>query len=360
MTNNNMANSKEIKCNLDELLKRNDAVFIVAHNRPDCDALGAALGMALICQKKKVKCYIVIDDNIEKLSTEIYQIIEDVKNNFNVIKSSDLDSLLTSNSLMLAVDVNKTYMVATKNYLDKFQDIMIIDHHNTDEDTIKANYPFINPKLSSACEEVSKLLFLYNIKIPNDIANYLLAGIVLDSNRFSRNTGEDTFDVAAKLVNKGADPSIANNMFLEDFEHDRAVQRLVDNTAFPTYIFAIASDRFNSGHIYNVEDIAKAADYLLKYRVNATFAMAYVDEDTVYISARSKGIIDVSSIMKLFGGGGNDHSGAAKIKGATIEQIREKLENILIPGNIYSDKLIRSEEISSEDDIKNSPVLKLK
>ena len=58
----------------------------------------------------------------------------------------------------------------------------------------------------------------------------------------SKNTSSKTFEVASKLTASGADPTIANNMFLEDFEHDRAIQRLVDNTDFQNYIFAIASD----------------------------------------------------------------------------------------------------------------------
>ena len=35
--------------------------------------------------------------------------------------------------------------------------------------------------------------------------------------------------------------------------------------------------------------------------------------------------------MKLFGGGGNEFSGAAKIKGETLSSIRSKLEFILNP-----------------------------
>ena len=72
---------------------------------------------------------------------------------------------------------------------------------------------------------------------------------------------------------------------------------------------------------------------MLKYQVNATFAIAYSDEETVSISARSKGIIDVSKIMKLFGGGGNEHSAAAGIKGMSLEEVKEKLCNLLIPCN---------------------------
>ena len=54
-----MQDSKNIKQTLDMLLSENDTVFIVPHNRPDFDAIGAAMGMSLICKKNKKKNYIV-------------------------------------------------------------------------------------------------------------------------------------------------------------------------------------------------------------------------------------------------------------------------------------------------------------
>ncbi len=333
-----MQDTMVIKQCLDELLNENDTVFIVPHNRPDMDAIGAAVGMALICKKNKKKCYIVINEDLDKIETATKKVIGEIKNNIDVISLEQVNDLISDKSLMIAVDANKTYLVSTCEILDRFNDIMVIDHHKTDDKSIKTKNMFVDEKLSSTCEEVSRLLFLNNIKITKDQANYLLAGIILDTNKLSKNVSESTYVVAAKLVGKGADATIANNMYLEDFEHDRAIQKLVDNTVFPTYIYAVACDKDCSGQIYPVEDIAKASDYLLKYQVNATFAIARIDEDTISISARSKGIIDVSKIMMLFGGGGNMHSAAARVKGMTIEEVKEKLNYILIPTNIISDE----------------------
>ena len=326
-----MQDTMVIKQSLDKLFSENDTVFIVPHNRPDMDALGSAIGMSLICKKNKKKSYIIIDDDLDKIEAATRKVIEELGSEVTIINLSEAEELITDNSLMIAVDVNKTYLVSTEKILNRFKSILVIDHHKTDEHTIETKHLFIDEKLSSVCEEVSRLCFLYGVKFNEEYANYLLAGIILDTNKLSKNVSKDTFDVASKLVAKGADVNVANNMFLEDFEHDREVQRLVDNTIFPTYIYAIASDKETSDKIYEVEDIAKAADYLLKYQVNATFALAYIDKDTISISARSKGIIDVSKIMKLFGGGGNEHSAAAKVKNMNILDVKNKLNEILIP-----------------------------
>ena len=333
-----MQDTMVIRQSLDTLLNQNDTVFIVPHNRPDMDALGSAIGMALICKKNKKKCYIVINDELDKIEAATRKVIEEINNDFNIVNLEEAKELITDKSLMVAVDVNKTYLVSTESVLDRFSDILVIDHHKTDDKSIKTKYMFADEKLSSTCEEISRLLFLYNIKISKDQANYLLAGIILDTNKLSKNVSEGTYAVAAKLVSKGADATVANNMYLEDFEHDRAIQKLVDNTVFPTYIYAIACDKDGSGQIYPIEDVAKASDYLLKYQVNATFAIAYIDDETISISARSKGIIDVSKIMALFGGGGNVHSAAARVKGMTLSQVKEKLNYILIPTNIIGNE----------------------
>lgn len=327
-----MDNSVRIKASLDRLLDENDNVFVVPHIRPDFDAVGSALGIALICKKNNKNCFIVIDDDYDKLEPETRKVLESIKGNFNFIRSNDLPVYLTPRSLMIAVDANKDYLLCTKKYLNEFKNIVVIDHHKTDEHTIKTPYLYVDESISSVCEEVSRLLFLYGVKLSPDYANYLLAGIILDTNKLSKNTSAKTFEIASKLTASGADPTIANNMFLEDFEHDRAIQRLVDNTDFQNYIFAIASDSEDSGRIYEPEDIAKAADYLLKYNINCSFAMAYIDDITISVSARSKGLIDVSKIMRLFGGGGNEYSAATKIRGKSLQEVKSLLISSLIPG----------------------------
>ena len=66
-----------------------------------------------------------------------------------------------------------------------------------------------------------------------------------------------------------------------------------------------------------------------------------LDDETIAISARSKGEIDVSSIMKVFGGGGNETSAAARVKGESIESVIKKLEILLNPASYLSSSDIK-------------------
>lgn len=335
-----MQESRIIKSTLDELLKEADSVFIVPHNYiqvPDFDGIGASIGMSLICKKNKKNNYIVLGDSYDRIDTESLKEINEIKEKYPVIKTSDIQSLITNKSLLILVDVSNKDLISVKNYLDLFDNIFILDHHEVREDkVIQTPYSFIDPKLSSTCEEVSRLLFINNIKITPEEATYLYAGICLDTNNFKQNidTYGSTHNVGAKLVAKGANISKVNNMFSDDFEHDREIHRLIDNAIFPTYIYAIASDT-DDEKIYNIEDIAKAADYLLNYKnISASFVIAKSDKDTVSISARSKGNINVSKIMNLFGGGGKTCAAAARIKNANITEIKDKLNWLLNPVNV--------------------------
>ena len=332
-----MVPGRTIKEVLDKVFEENDTVFLVSHDRPDMDAIGACIGMNIISNKRWKKTYIVIDDEVDSLEKVTRGVIEDIYQDFNIVDAKEAKELMTDKSLLIVLDTNKDYLVSVKDYLHLFKEIVVIDHHKTDTNTIKAKYLFVDEKLSSTCEEIGTLLSLYGVSLKKHHANYLLAGMILDTNKFSKNVSPQTYAVASKLVNDGADATIANNMFLEDYEHDRAVQKIVDNTVFPTFTYAIASDNDKNKNIYDIEDIAKAADYLLKYQVNASFALAYIDENTISISARSKGIIDVDKIMGIFGGGGTEVSAAARVKGYTINEIKQKLNEILVPTS-YLDK----------------------
>ena len=326
-----MQDTMVIKQCLDKLLSESDTVFIVPHERPDMDALGASLGMASICKKNNKKYYIVINEELEKIESATRRVLEKIGSEFNIIKLADVEKLITDDSLMLAIDVNKTYRIHTRDLLDRFKNIMIIDHHKTDEHTIKTDYIFTDETLSSTCEEVSRLVFAYDAPISNAQANCLLGGIILDTNRHSINVSPRTFDVDAELLRRGANTTVANGLFLKDFKSDRLVQRLIDNTIIVEPNYAIAPDKDDSGITYKVEDIGKAADYLLDFNVMITFAIARIDEETISVSARSKGQIDVSRIMKLLSekSGGSPCMAAAQIKGKSISEVRDYLNNLL-------------------------------
>ena len=148
---------------------------------------------------------------------------------------------------------------------------------------------------------------------------------------------------------------VVNNMFSDDIEHVKKVHRLTDSSMISGYIFAIASEDDNS-IIFDREDIAKAANAILtykvgslnsqKYQVDASFAMGYITEDTISISARSKGVVDVSKIMQELGGGGSKCSAYARVQGMSMEEIKARINELLTPTYSLDEKICKENSLT--------------
>ena len=321
---------QSLKLSLDQLIEKNDTVFIVGHNDTDFDSLGSCLGLALICKRFKKPVYIVMDDDESKMYPELKTLVDEVRNRIPVIKAKEVDGHITDNSLLLVTDTNKKHLISVGKSSSDFSDVLVLDHHKKDANTIETPNMYVNGSLSSASEAVANVIKLYGMKLSPEVANFILSGILLDTK--DKGYGPFTTDAMGTLLRFGADIQVAKNLFTEEFQHDRELQRIVDRTDFINYEYAVAADTSESGKIYGRKDIAQIADYILKYKVNASFALALVSEDTVGISARSRGCIDVGSIMEKFGGGGSETSAYAQVTGIPIYNVKELLKLALIPG----------------------------
>lgn len=316
----------DLKIYISEKMKNAKKVIIIPHINPDFDAIGSAAGITLIAKKFKKESRIIVDDDINAIDDGVRLIIDELnKDNELVINKSKYKDIKNKDDLFILTDVNKKKLISMNNIINK-KNTIVIDHHESGDDTVLSNYEYIDTNVSSASEIVTRLLTSYKIKIPKDIANYLLAGIHLDTNRLTKNTSSNTFKVISKLLDSKADMSKVTNFFVEDFYSDRKVQNLVNMLDISNYTVGtiIAKDC-----LVEPIELAKAADYSLRYGLDAVFALGKIDEDTISISSRSQGKVNVGAVMREFDGGGHMYSGAAKIKDATIEEVGIKLKKLL-------------------------------
>lgn len=191
-----MKTIKELKDVLREKIPLANDVLIVPHNSPDFDALGSSVGLVNICKKLGKNSYILINDRHETMSSSVNEMISEIKEQYDVIDVKDYLSISDKIDLMITTDVNKDYMIAVKDYLNNFKTKILIDHHPEDEYTIKTRYKYIDSKISSVSEIITKLLCQYGISYDKRCANYLYAGISLDTNNFKKNISQDTMQVA--------------------------------------------------------------------------------------------------------------------------------------------------------------------
>lgn len=337
---------KDLKKVLFEVIRDSSKIFIIGHNEPDFDSIGSSIGLLTICRLLGRKAYIIVDDSDISLEPGVKKIIDENRKNLNIIDMNAFKKLVSKNSSLIITDTNKDYLIAVKDYLANFKYKVIIDHHAEDEHTVDADYKFITPQVSSASEMVAQVLNSYRYRYDGTVANSLLAGIELDTNHYQNNTTDRTHDVAENLIKRGANPREVTQLFRTEFETDRRINNLIfDGSLFEKYerdIFQTRQVSFTLNRnapstVYKKEDLAKVADRMLDYGMDATFAIGYVKEGLVSISARSKSDIDVGSIMSKLGGGGNSASAACKIDvpddslGGTpsIIEVEEKLRRIV-------------------------------
>ena len=285
-------------------------VFLTSHKHPDFDAIASLGAMALICKRLKKAPYIIIDDKKENMDIEVLSMIEKIKEKFIVITKDDYENNKTNNDLLILVDVNKDFMTCLENKYNEFKNVIIVDHHKEDEKTIKPASKLIVDEVSSCSEMFYYLLKYYNI-VPStdDYYTYLLAGIYLDTNKCSNNMHPGTYIAIKGLIESGADQTKVENLFSLDFASDRRVQRLIDQTNFVNLRIAIS---VNGSEEYTKEEIAMAADYMLKFGCDASIASGKSNNDAYFVSARTKnGTIGIDNIMRILNGGGGNLSSAS-------------------------------------------------
>ncbi len=320
---------KNLKLNLEQKVIGSKRVVIVPHNRIDFDAIGSALGLAVIVKKMNARPIIVVNDNIKDMQRGIQIIMDDVSKDFEIVSRDRYLEMKEEDDVYILTDVNKRGMVSIGDTISDPDKTVIIDHHNMDDTTIASEATFVDEHVSSASEIVARLMCMFKCKSTPEIATYLLAGIYLDTNHMSKNVSNDTYMAAAKLANYGANINRVNDLFLEDFTSDRRVQDLVNKVEIVTY--TIATILADEGITYTQEELAKAADYVLKYGVDASFAVGRLDDGSIQVSARSPENINVGEVMMELGGGGNQASGAAKVLDSSVEEVGKRLRKVLEP-----------------------------
>ena len=329
---------KEMTTSLEDEIKRSSKVFIVGHNNPDLDSIGSAIGLQHYATSCGKKAYIIVDDDQSKIESGAKKVIDDNWMEYRIIDKKTFQKLLDKNSLLIMTDVNKSSMISVGDCLDVFKSIFIIDHHSTNENTVQAKHIYISEKDSSSSEIVSKLLFSKKIKLEKEVATALLAGISLDTKRFSQKTSSSTFNVAEKLCSDDADADTeyVNKLFLQDidtrhridelFINGTVIYRLTDPSSLSPINVSFTLNRNNPLREYAKEDYAKLADEMLDVAgIDASFVLGYVESGLVKISARGNKLVDVSKVMNAMNGGGKPHSAAATINSDNIFDVEKKL-----------------------------------
>lgn len=323
--------SRIVANELTALMREATNIIIMGHRFADHDSIGACVGIFRMAKQYCEKVSIVVnasDLNLKNIFAKLAK-IPDYSNAF--IDAAGAQELIQAGTLLVVLDVNnKNYFEAPDVYMNTSK-IAIIDHHRkTQEYAIEPAVDYIEPSSSSTCELVAEILehTLESGVLIKEEAELLLSGILLDTKQFSRNTGVRTFSAALYLRSEGASPAEAQMLFKTE------LNEFLRETKFESHVIVyrsvVAISVYDGKSEMNDKIAAsKAADRLLGVEgILASFVL-FVVNNSVHISARSLGTLNVQLILEKFQGGGHFDSAGAQINNATLEEVLVKLKNVI-------------------------------
>ena len=324
----NKGKSRIIGHALTTLIEQSSRIFIMGHKNPDMDSFGAAIGIARLAKSVGKDAYILLSEYNETM----IDMVSDAKKTgeYEFVTGERAIGLVEKNSLAVVVDTHRRMLVESAELIDNVDRLAIIDHHRKAEDV------FANPSLSylesyasSASELVTEILQyrLGKKSLSRYEADVLMAGIMLDTNRFAVKAGVRTFEAASWLRRAGADLSRVRRYFQESPENfiNRANgivnARILEN--------GIAMSTCDAQTINTQIVNSQIADELLTIKgTRASFVAGRNEDGVTVVSARSLGNMNVQTIMEHFGGGGHMNTAGTKTDLAPEEILREIEEYI--------------------------------
>ncbi|HEY0221550.1 MAG TPA: DHH family phosphoesterase [Lactovum miscens] len=315
---------------LNNIISESNQVFIMGHKFPDMDALGASVVMRNFAAGLNKEAFIVYNpEQLQEDTKRAIAMLNDVEGLYpHVLRLNSAKKLKTDNALLIMVDHSKISQTMDKEFFERFDKVVVVDHHRRDDDFPENPLlSYIESGASSATEMAVEILRFQNksgVKMSSIEASVALAGISVDTKSFTKATTENTFESASFLRNQGADNDLVQKFLATDFETFKQVNEVVLAAEIIDGGIAIALGL--PGQAYPKVILAKAADRLLTLQgVKASFTLAVNETNDVIVSARSNGKYNVQTIMEALGGGGHFDSAATQITGKSVNEIKEEL-----------------------------------
>jgi phosphoesterase RecJ-like protein len=199
--------------------------------------------------------------------------------------------------------------------------VLNIDHHGDNRRYGHVNW--VDTRAAATGEMVYALLLAAGLPLTRDVAVNLYTAIVTDTGSFRySNTTPDTFHIAARLVECGAEPARVATAVYETRELGglRLLGRILQQVeADPDGSLAwLVIDRAQA----ESPDLPEGEEFVNYPRSLRTAKVAVLFRelpDAVKVSIRAKGEVDVARIAGRFGGGGHPNAAGVILRGGVAE-----------------------------------------
>ncbi len=289
---------------------------LTSHMRPDCDAIGSELGLALALRSLGKTVRIVNGDSVPPHIAFI-----DPDDDVQVLGSD-----FAANEL--ACDVHIVVDTSAWAQLGPMADVVrnsnarkiVIDHHVSQDDL--GAVVFKDTTAESTGRLVLQAIDALGVKLTAEMAIPLFAAIGTDTGWFRfASVGEETFQAAARLVAAGVEP---NAVFAKLYEQNTLARiwlqgriltnvkshlggRLLTTAITQADLDAVGAESTDTEDVINRLLGVQGAEA-------AVLFMEMSPEETK-VSLRSRAKLDVNAIAGQFGGGGHKAAAGVRYRG---------------------------------------------
>jgi len=298
------------------LIESHRRLWIATHQRPDGDALGSLLGLALA---------------LEKTGKKVAGLCQDpAPDNYRFLPGAErLQSRLPDwgSDLLITVDcdgLNRTGLLAPS--LERIPHIIDLDHHATEK--AFGQVQCVDPSAAATAVIVFRLLEVMELPLDAAIAACLYCGLLTDTGRFSfPNTNDEAFALAHSLVAAGARPGEIAALAYDN--RTLSSRRLLGRALSG---FKMDPSGQVGWAILEEEDFRQAGagqketegiiDQIRAVQGLQVALLFSIDGNQVHVSLRSKfSKVDVSQIALQFGGGGHREAAGCNLPGPLAKAV---------------------------------------
>ncbi len=307
-----------------QFIKDHDRFVITSHARPDGDAIGSELGLALMLEKLGKTAHIFNADPHPRPYQSLPG-IERIEVTHKVEGNYDGLFLLECN------DLERSNLQGLDQYF-----VINMDHHPKTEALGDLNW--LDDSAAAVGEMIYELGQGLPVPLTAEIATNLYVAIFTDTGSFQySNTRAKTFVITGDLVNHGASPSaIAQAVYMTRPYARLQILGMLLNT-LQIHSSRIASITLTQEMLEktgaSANDMEGIVDYPLS--MEGIDLAAFFREETkggYRVSLRSKNNFDVSTVAEHFGGGGHKNAAGLAVEGNFQEVVGKvvlELEKLL-------------------------------
>ena len=291
-----------------------DNILIMAHKRPDGDAIGSVLAMYLYLKEQGKKVSFVLDEYAKSFS--FFLGIMDQKE-----KIEDID-------LVIALDTSSMDRLSHIDLFKRAKHSIGIDHHPSN--TKYCDHNFVYDMEPATCQILYYLFKENNIDVSKEIGICLMNGLVTDTNGFRvGNLTSKSYEMIYELSKIGVDvKDICNRtVVIKTKKQFSLLNRAMDRTEFfdndriaYTYLKRNDLEELNA----ELGDHEGIVDMILNIEGIEVAIFLMDSDDGVIASLRSCGNVNVAKVASIFAGGGHVSAAGFTIK-MEMAELKDKL-----------------------------------